>query len=213
MKHTILTKFSILIISALVIVNFAFARNASEVTPLLIGSEIPVASLVNKDGERIELSTILEGKRTIIIFYRGGWCPYCNDHMKELAEAEKELLDLGYQIIAISPDSPAHIASASKELNANYTLYSDSSLEVADAFGISFTLADQMVESLASYGIDLAAHSDGLNENRLPVPSVFISTPDGHVSFQYADPNYRYRIPGDLLVAAAKASIHFHQKN
>lgn len=213
MRHALFHTVALLLISAIACPSIASARNANDITPLLIGSDIPAVSLTDKNGEIVELSTLLKGKHTIIIFYRGGWCPYCNKHLKELADAEQALLDLGYQIIAISPDSPERIKPASQKLKPHYELYSDSSLEVADAFGISFTLTDRSAKRLASFGMDLAAHSGGLNENKLPVPSVFISTPKMRISFQYADSNYKNRIPGDLLIAAAKTSLGFDRKN
>jgi len=180
------------------------SRNANEISPLLIGSEIPNVSVTDKDGNKTELASIIEGKGTVIVFYRGGWCPYCSRHMKELAGIDNELLELGYQIIAISPDTPEKVKEASEHIEGNYRLYSDSSFEAAEAFGIAFDLPENMAQRMSSKGLDL---------KQLPVPAVFISTPSKHISFQYADPNYRFRIPADLVLAAAKSSARFHQKN
>jgi len=187
---------------------FAFtglSRNADEISPLLIGSEVPNVSVTDKDGNKVQLSSIIGEQGTIIVFYRGGWCPYCSRHMQELAQVESELLKLGYQIIAISPESPELVKEASEKNPGNYHLYSDSSFEAADAFGVSFDLPKEMAEHIKEVkNIDLT---------RLPVPAVFISTPSKHISFQYADPNFRFRLPGDLLLAAAKSSKRFHQKD
>lgn len=43
---------------------------------------------------------------------------------------------------------------------------------------------------------------------KLPVPSVFLVTPELGISFQYVDPNYKYRISSDLLLAADNSKEH-----
>lgn len=182
------------------------ARKAEEVTPLLIGSPTPKITLVDEKGVEQYLPALLKGKRSILVFYRGGWCPYCSTQMQELAQAESELLELGYQIIGISPDSPEMLGSVEKEGELPYTLLSDSSVEAAKAFGIDFQLAKTTLVKYEGYGIDLGAASGGKNKDLLPVPSVFIVSPDNKIAFSYVNPDYRVRIPGDLLLAAAKAA-------
>jgi peroxiredoxin len=54
-----------------------------------------------------------------------------------LAEAEKELLELGYQIIAISPDAPASLKVTNDKEKLNYLL-SDSTGELSKSVGIAF---------------------------------------------------------------------------
>ena len=181
------------------------ARNADQVSPILVGSDLPNVTVADEAGVGHSLPSLLEDKYSILVFYRGGWCPYCNTHLQELAKAEPKLLELGYQIIAISPDAPEYLASAEKDAALNYALYSDSGLEAASAFGIDFTLGKATVLKYKTFGIDLAKNSGGKNKNRLPVPSVFIVTPDNKIAFTYVNPNYKQRIPGDLLLAAAEA--------
>lgn len=181
------------------------ARNADEVTPLLIGSNVPRVSVSDETGTEQFLPSLTKGKYTILVFYRGGWCPYCNTHMQELAAAESGLVALGYQIIGVSPDSSENLASIEKDGEIHYALYSDSDLKAAEAFGIDFTLGKATLLKYKGFGINLEKQSGGKNKNRLPVPSVFIITPDNKVAFAYVNPDYTQRVPGDLLLAAAKA--------
>lgn len=196
------------VFSALACLSFAFAtqaRKADEVTPLLIGSSVPKVDIYDESGAKQSLPSLTKGQNTVIVFYRGGWCPYCNTQMQELAAVEDKLLDLGYQIIAISPDSPENLVGIEKDGELNYSLYSDSDLAAAEAFGIDFTLGKATLLKYHGYGIDLEKQSGGKNKNRLPVPSVFLVTPDKKIAFSYVNPDYSVRIPGDLLLAAAKA--------
>ena len=140
----------------------------------------------------------MDKKRTILVFYRGGWCPYCNLHLAALGEAEKELLDLGYQIVAISPDAPKNLKVTEEKDKVNYLLLSDSNGELAKAMGIAFQAPDK-------YKPIITKGSDGVNSNFLPVPSVFIVNLDGEIEFEHVTPDYKHRISNDLLVAAAKS--------
>jgi len=191
-------------LALLLFASSAAARDAEDVTPLLIGASVPKVSVSDEQSVDQFLPALTMGKRTILVFYRGGWCPYCSEHFQELAEAESEFVELGYQIIGLSPDSPEALASVAKGSKRNYKLYSDSHLEAAKAFGIDFTLGKATLAKYKDYGIDLERQSGGANKNKLPVPAVFIVGPDNKVAFAYVDPDYRNRVPGDLLLAAAK---------
>ena len=62
--------------------------SAMDINPLLIGSSIPDSILLTVDGEEFDLNAEIAGKPTVLIFYRGGWCPYCSTQLGELNEIE-----------------------------------------------------------------------------------------------------------------------------
>ncbi|RKS89715.1 peroxiredoxin [Flavobacterium limicola] len=173
-------------------------KQASEITPLLIGEKIPNVTLKSVENTDVNVLELIRKKRTVLVFYRGGWCPYCNVHLAALAEAEKELLDLGYQIIAISPDAPKSLKVTDEKEKLNYLLLSDSIGELAKAVGIAF-------EAPENYKPLITKGSDGMNTSFLPVPAVFILNTNGEIEFEHITPNFKNRISNDLLVAVAKS--------
>lgn len=193
-------------IISLVLLVIGFAGNAqsnlpqsaTDITPLLIGEKIPNSTLKLIDGNAVSLKSVLDKKRTILVFYRGGWCPYCNLHLSALGEAEKELLDLGYQIVAVSPDAPKNLKVTEEKDKVNYLLLSDSNGDLAKAMGIAF-------QAPLLYKPVIAKGSDGVNNKFLPVPSVFIVNLDGEIEFEHITPDYKHRISNELLVAAAQS--------
>lgn len=205
-------KRALTLIASIALSLSAFAKTAQEVNPILIGAKLPDATLQTVDGESLSLADAIDSKPTVLIVYRGGWCPYCNTHLQELASAESELIELGYQIIAISPDSPESLKTTLDENEFSYKLYSDASLSAADALGISYTLDDKTLKKYKGYGIHLDKASGGKNQNKLPVSSAFIITSDHEVSFTHVDPNYKFRVSKDMLLVAAKDSLKFHTK-
>ena len=52
---------------------------------LKTGDALPQIELPNATGTLVNVNEILsQGKKLVIAFYRGGWCPYCNLELKAL---------------------------------------------------------------------------------------------------------------------------------
>lgn len=169
-------------------------EKAEDISPLLIGEVIPDVQLKAPDTREHSISNILSQKPTVILFYRGGWCPYCNRHLVEIQDAENEIINLGYQIIAISPDSPENLQITDEKHQLNYNLYSDSDGTLCNAIGIAFKAPGKYIDKLSE-------KSKGLNEGFLPVPSVFVVDTSGKIMFEYINPDYKSRLTSSLLIA------------
>jgi peroxiredoxin len=192
-----------LIASLPLVASASVPLSATEVNPIEVGSTVPEATLYSAEGESIELSELLSGQAAVIVFYRGGWCPYCTRHLSALAEIESKIRSQGYRIIAISPDRPEKIVETGESDDFGYELYSDSSMEVAMAFGLAFKLDAPTLEKLDGYGIDVEAAS-GQDHHLLPVPAVFVVDQSGLVSFRYHNPDYRERLTSEALMKAIR---------
>jgi peroxiredoxin len=190
-----LRKLLILTLTAVTIsASGQLADMAKDISPLLIGETIPDTQVKAADGSERSILDILSQKPTVILFYRGGWCPYCNTHLSEIRNAENEVIKMGYQIIAISPDSPENLVITGKKNHLNYQLYSDADGTFSKAMGIAFKAPERNLEKLSRY-------SDGANTGYLPVPSVFITDPGGLILFEYINPGYKTRLSTSLLIA------------
>jgi len=185
--------------------------SAELVRPLLPGARVPSLTLSTFDKKDFETTVELAKKPTILIFYRGGWCPFCNLHFGQLQKVESDLKALGFQIVAISPDIPEGLNKTAVKEKLGYTLLSDSSMSLAKAFGIAFKVDDPTIEKYKGYGINLESAS-GQNHHLLPVPSVFIIGQDLRVDFSYVNPDYKIRLSPEVLLAAAQAYIKRTEK-
>lgn len=184
-----------------------FAHKATETEPLKIGQTIPKhLKFTTATNETLDLTHVLKESPVILIYYRGGWCPYCNLQLRKIRAIEKQLTDLGYKILAVSPDLPENGVKTAEKLDINFTLLSDSKLESAKKLGIAFKLDDITVGKYKYHGIDIKAAS-GQDHNALPVPSVFIIDKQGLIQFAFSNPDYKIRIENADLLKAAKASI------
>lgn len=180
--------------------QFTFAQvpeKARDISPLLYGEKIPEGVLKTPEGDNHQVSNILSKKPTILLVYRGGWCPYCNAHLAEIQQAESQILNLGYQLAAISPDSPKNLQSTDRKHQLNYSLYADPNGDFLKSLGIVFRAPDK-------YSPMLNKRSNGRNKGFLPVPSVFVVDTSGTILFEYINPDYSTRISAGLLLAVLK---------
>ena len=183
------------------------ADDANNVIPLLVGHSAPNTKLQTADGAPVSLQALTMQKPTVLIFYRGGWCPYCNRQLAGLKDIESSLDELGYQILAISPETPAQLQAQKLQSKFTVQLLSDSKLDTIRGFGIGYYVAD---ETTAKYktkkGIELNA-SDSSGNAVLPAPAVFILDEQGTIKFSYVNPDYKQRLAPELLYQAAKYSL------
>lgn len=170
---------------------------AEDISPLLIGEMIPDAILKSPDANDHSMFSIIGKKPTILLFYRGGWCPFCNTQLAGVQTIENQIIELGYQIIAVSPDSPENLKLTDEKNKLTYSLYADSDGTLAKAIGIAF-------KSPEKYGFMLSEKSGGLNVGFLPVPSVFVLDTTGKILFEYINPDYKTRLSSSLLLAVLK---------
>ena len=176
---------------------------------------MPDVKLTTLQGKPTTLKSQVGGKPAILIFYRGGWCPFCNLQLSELRTMQKQVEALGYRVIAISPEVPTELKATMTKDKLDYTLLSDSKADALRAFGIGYRLDDTTYTKYKGFGLDLEKRS-GETHHALPVPSVFIVDGDGVLQFSYSHPDYRVRVPGSVVLEAAKAIAerrdHLHPK-
>lgn len=178
--------------------NAQIPLKAEDISPLLIGETIPKVDVIDTDGNIVSLTKIIEHKPTVLIFYRGGWCPYCNLQLSGLVSIENEILQLGYQIVAISPDDVKNLKPTIEKDSIKYKLYSDSDGNLIKKIGIAYK-TPVMVKGY------IAGKTQGKISEVLPVPTVMVIDTKGEILFEYINPNYKKRISSGMLLAVLKS--------
>ncbi|ETJ49068.1 peroxiredoxin-like family protein [Pseudoalteromonas agarivorans] len=203
--HTLVT----IVMAAFLVTNAqasteGIAAAPEQVSPLLPGLSVPNITLKDQHGNNVELQKRFAEKTTVLIIYRGGWCPYCSKQLANIQKIEQQLANLNAQIIAVSPDSPEKLAQ-SKISSPNYLLLSDDSLTLTKALGLAYFLDDKTAAIYRNKrGVNFVDAQGKVNV-ALPVPAVFVIDKSGVVYFQYANPNYKVRLTEELLLAGVKS--------
>ena len=177
----------------------AFPQKPQDISPLLIGETIPTASLMDASGKKFDLNAAVAAKPTILIFYRGGWCPFCSKQLSGLQAIAPDLEKQGYQLIAVSTDKPEGLMQSASKEKLSYTLLSDADLHLSKQFGIAF-------KAPKGYWEMLPKTTGGMNTDLLlPVPSVFILDRKGAIRFEYINPDFKQRLSAELLTAVTQS--------
>ncbi|MDX1279831.1 peroxiredoxin-like family protein [Shewanella colwelliana] len=182
------------------------AQDELSVAPLMNGQTIPPALVKTLAGKVVDLNTFIAGKPSVIFFYRGGWCPFCNSQMGQLKAIEPKLIEMGFQLIGISPDSPEKLNASMLSQSLPYTLLSDTELQAMQAFGLGYYSSARITERyMSKMKLDnlLRPTPDGDMRLVLPVPAIYITDASGLIHFQYVNPNYKVRAAPKLILTAA----------
>lgn len=195
-----------LLLSSLTTLAQPIAQDEYSISPLLNGEQIPAITLQDLNGKEVELTKLTEQKPTIFFFYRGGWCPFCNNQMGQLKAIEPKLIEMGFQLVGISPDTPAQLKASAAKNELKYLLLSDEKMLASQAFGIAFYTSKQVTESY-TYRLKLDnplwTTPEGDKRLVLPVPAIYIADKKGLIHFQYLNPNYKVRPAPKLILTAA----------
>lgn len=87
--------------------------------PLLSpGDAFPSLTLARAGGGSLHLPDDLAGQFSVVLFYRGSWCPYCNAQLRAFQRATNDLSELGIETVALSVDDEL----TTKELIAKHDI-------------------------------------------------------------------------------------------
>ena len=101
---------------------------------LNIGDRMPDFEVVDQDGNKVS-SKDLAGKRTIIYFYPKDNTSGCTAEACNLRDNHDALVAQGYNVIGVSKDSAASHRKFADKYDLPFTLLSDTSTQMLQAFG------------------------------------------------------------------------------
>jgi peroxiredoxin len=169
------------------------------------GDHLDAFTLDDATGTPVSLSQLIETGPAVIVFYRGGWCPYCNLALRTYQrELLPELDAFGARLAAISPQSPDQSLSTAEKAGLAFTVLSDPGSRVARGIGIAFQQAGQVLAAQRQLGLDLAqVNAEG--STQLPRPTVLIIDQNQTVRFADIQPDYTARTEVTDILAALTA--------
>ena len=168
---------------------------------LPVGAGIPSFHIQDFRGEAFSSTTINDAD-TLVVFYRGGWCPYCNFQIRELSQSYDKFDALGVSLVAISVDRPDAAAVTRKAYEVPFPVLSDPDLKAHEAFNVVLQLDTAGVARLAKYGHEIEKWS-GKDHHKMAVPAVFLVR-DGKVAWAHVARDYKTRPGVEQLLTAVK---------
>lgn len=179
--------------------NEALRATGIERSALQVGAKAPDFVLPDALGRLVRLSDLWAQGPLVVVFYRGGWCPYCNLELRAWQRELGLMRSRGIRLVAISAQTPDNSLSTVEKNELAFPVLSDSALEAATAFGIAFELPPSLVELYSRVGNDLPT-INGNDRWVLPVPATYVIGTDGRIAQAHVDVDYRQRAePQDVL--------------
>ena len=157
------------------------------------GATAPDFILPDAQGQPVRLFSLLEKGPVVLIFYRGGWCPYCNLHLRGFQRLLGEFRSAGAQLVAVSPQLPDHSLDTQTKNALEFPVLSDVGLHTAHAFGIAFKLPRPLLDLYDAFGHPLADFNSEAGQTELPMPATFVIGRDGTIAFAHVEADYTRR--------------------
>ena len=135
----------------------------------------------------------------MLSFYRGVWCPYCNIELQALEAAAADIRAAGATMVAVSMQGASDSRKSQKDNNLSFPILTDKNGELAEKFGIRWTLQDYVIPVHSGFGVELPRiHGDG--QWNLPMPARYLVDTDGSIAYSEVNPDYTRRPePSDLF--------------
>ena len=90
----------------------------TEMTLLHPGDPFPALTVKLPGGRTLRVPDDLAGHFSVVLFYRGSWCPYCNAQLRAFQRSLDSLAGMDVTIVALSVDDEA----ATQDLIARHGL-------------------------------------------------------------------------------------------
>ena len=165
-----------------------------------VGDRIEDFTLPDATGAPVSLGELVADGPAVIVFYRGGWCPYCNIALRTYqTELVPELERYGAKLVAISPQQPDQSLSTKEKAELTFAVLSDPGSRFASTLGIVFTPTEEVLSAQRTLGLDLAQVNETVE---LPMPTVLIVGSDRVVRFADTHADYTTRTEVSEIVAA-----------
>ena len=167
-----------------------------------VGDTLETFTLDDATGTAVTLDQLVQDGPAVVVFYRGGWCPYCNLALRAYQnELLPQLPASNARLVAISPQSPDESLSTVEKAGLAFTVLSDPGARLARRIGVAFQQPDEVLAAQRQLGLDLAA-VNAERSTALPRPTVLIIDQDHTVRFVDVQPDYTARTEvADILSA------------
>jgi len=169
-----------------------------------VGAVAPDFLLPGVKGDFVSLTDLLQQGPVVVVFYRGGWCPYCNIQLRAYQAALPQMTALGARLVAISPQLPEQTLSTAQADELTFEVVSDVGNDAARRYGLVYALPEELRAALRSNNKALPG-INGDESWELPVPATYVIAQDGRIALAYIEVDYRKRLAPEAILDALRS--------
>lgn len=121
---------------------------------LSVGSRVPSVSapLVHPDGgtDEVPLESLYEDRAVLLTFYTNDFTPDCIEEWCSFRDYEWFMADDRIDVVGVSKSRPSTHRTFIDRLDLSFPLYSDTDLEITDAFDVRYRVLNLLSRSRRS---------------------------------------------------------------
>jgi peroxiredoxin len=159
---------------------------------LKVGDKSPSFELPDHNGKPVSSSDLLSRGRSVLMFIRGRWCPFCVAQMEAMNFIAHEIAAAKAALVAISPQSEKQAFFMRDQHKLTFPMLVDAQNELARKFGLVYCVPEEQQGLYRSTFVNLP-HVNGDPSWELPIPAAFILDRDGTILFAHANEDYTDR--------------------
>jgi len=172
----------------LLVYIFWYSRFAErKAATFAVGKTLPSITLTNADGQTVNFDD-KTGQKSILMFFRGNWCPLCVAQVKEIVGLYQQLENMGVRVALISPQSEKQTQILANKFKVNFEFYSDNHNKAAKTLGID-----------SPNGLPMGLQVMGFDSDTV-LPTVIITDENNKVLWTHETDNYRVRPEPELFL-------------
>ncbi|MBW4022400.1 MAG: AhpC/TSA family protein [Proteobacteria bacterium] len=178
-----------------------YRADAAAANPLRLGAEAPKFVLNDSERRPHRLTDYLARGPVLVVFFRGGWCPYCTLTLRAYEEIAPDVVRAGGSLLAISPQKATRAALV-RELNGvSFPILVDCGNRVAAEYGVLGQAQPMTRQIFDKLGCSIPDENDA-GGWMLPRASEFLIDPNGIIRMANVSPvSYERTEPRDALAA------------
>ena len=177
------------------VVEAAVVKKAKQVREVA-----PDFTLKDAQGQPVSLKSLTAKGPVVLVWYRGGWCPYCNLTVRALQKALPQIQAAGAQLVALTPELPDKAAATAQKAELTFPVLTDLNHEVAKAYGTTFELTPEVARIYGEKFNLLSFNGKAAGDTTLPLAATYIIDQTGVIRWAFLDADYRKRAePADIV--------------
>lgn len=170
-----------------------------------VGDAAVDAQLAGWDGKNVKLSELWQEGPIVLMWYRGGWCPYCNIQLRAMQQSMDKIENAGAKLVVLTPELPEKAKETAEANDLDIVALHDKGNALARKYGLVFQLPETIVPAYRDK-IKLPEYN-GNDAMELPLSATYVIDKSGTITYAFLDADYKKRAePADVIEAIKAAA-------
>ncbi len=170
-----------------------------------VGDAAIDAQLSGWDGKSVQLSSLWQEGPIVLMWYRGGWCPYCNIQLRAMQQSMDNIDDAGAKLVVLTPELPEKAKETAEANDLDIVALHDRGNALARKYGLVFQLPEAIIPAYRDK-LKLPEYN-GDDAMELPLAATYVIDQAGRITYAFLDADYKKRAePADVIQAVKAAA-------